>query len=67
LENEQLEILQYLIFDIEIDRTDKVNAIIEHFVDLQATVENMFKIRELNQELQSMPINLEMKNNKVKL
>lgn len=53
----QIAVLQYLIFDYNLEKTKTINNYIasnkKYFPDLLEKVENMFKIRELNQKLES--------------
>lgn len=58
-------ILEYLIFDFKIEETDEIKAYLQR--DSNPVVENMFKLRQLNKELEKELTNKSLTSHKVKL
>lgn len=58
LMNENLDVIQYLIFDLNISKTKEINNILENNTDTNfEKVKNWFKIRDANKELEAeLPI-----------
>lgn len=58
LMNENLDVIQYLIFDLNISKTKEINNILENNTDNNfEKVKNWFKIRDANKELEAeLPI-----------
>jgi hypothetical protein len=63
-----LHVIEYLIFDYKMEKTPSLEKLLNLYQgDMPKKVNNMFKIREVNELSQELTMNVEEKNKKPKL
>jgi hypothetical protein len=67
LNKQHIHVIEYLIFDYKIDKTPSLEKLLNDYPgDIAEKVNNMFKIREVNELSDELPVNVEVsKKNKI--